>query len=131
MRRVATVAANVAVVAVLAVALGTVAGCGGGKPPASPVHQVNVFFDGLSHNDYRQVCSVLKGFPDAAACERYFTVNAAISGGGLTGHAVPHSEVVRGDTATVKGVDSGGTRYVATLARQKDGGWKLTSVSAA
>lgn len=117
--------ATVFIVAALVVML---AGCGGHTSPATPVHQVNVFFDGLSHGDYRQVCSVVKGFPSQAQCAQYFTVNAAISGGGLTGHAVAHSEKITGAKATVRGVDSNGTRYVVTLERQKNGAWKLTSV---
>ena len=105
------------------------AGCGGGTTPASPIHQVNVFFDGMGHNDFRQACSVVKGFPSAAECENYFTVSTAISGGGATGHAVAHSEKITGATATARAVDSRGTRYVVTLAKLH-GRWVLTSVSA-
>ena len=105
------------------------AGCGGTSSSATPIHQVNVFFDGMGHNDFRQACSVVKGFPSVAECENYFTVSTAISGGGATGHAVAHSEKITGATATVKAVDSRGTRYVVTLAKLH-GRWILTSVSA-
>lgn len=108
------------------------AGCGGaGSSAATPIHQTNVFFDGVSHGDYRQACSVVKGFHTQAQCVQYFTMTTAISGGSIVAHAVPHSDVVRGGTATVRGVDSQGTRYVVTLARQKSGVWKLTAVAAA
>ena len=40
---------------VLAALAIVVAGCGGRPAPASPVHTVNVFFDGLTHHDFRRV----------------------------------------------------------------------------
>ena len=118
---------GVAVLAALTAVL-FAAGCGG-TSSATPIHQVNVFFDGMGHNDFRQACSVVKGFPSVAECENYFTVSTAISGGGATGHAVAHSEKVTGATATARAVDSRGTRYVVTLAKIH-GRWVLTSVSA-
>jgi len=121
------VCVSVALAATLAAAV-VLAGCGG-TSTASPIHQVNVFFDGMGHNDFRQACSVVKGFPSVAECENYFTVSTAISGGGATGHAVPHSEKITGATATARAVDSRGTRYVVTLAKLH-GRWVLTSVSA-
>lgn len=124
-------AVNALCVLVVIGAVVTVAGCGG-KATATPIHQANVFFDGISHDDFRQACSVLelKNGATVAECSAYFTLSTAISGGGITAHAVPHSEKVRGDTATVKGVDSQGTHYVVTLARIH-GEWRLTSVQAA
>lgn len=99
-----------------------------GTPPASPIHQANVFFDGGTHYDFRQTCSVVY-IPGAtpAQCEAYFAQTTVIAGANIA-HAVPHSEKIKGTAAVVRGKSPDGTTY--TIREQlRRGVWKLTSVT--
>lgn len=107
----------------------TLAGCGNTTTTATPVHVVNTWIGNLHAANFGAACNQidLKVFGGRREnCEGYFIMIAATTGSLPTGRAVPHSEKVTGDTATVKVVLSG-QPGVAQLRRTKTG-WKLESV---
>ena len=107
------------------------AACGGsgGKSAATPVHVVNTWVQSLHISNFgtacRQMDPRLYG-GQIQQCSGYFALIQAMSGNVPDGHAIPHSERINGDTATVKMVLQGGLA-VAHLRKLKSG-WKLESV---
>lgn len=106
------------------------AACGGSsKQTASPVHVVNVWVKSLHVSNFgtacRQMDPRLYG-NQLQQCSGYFALIQAMSGYVPDGHAIPHSERITGDSATVKMVLQGGPA-VAHLRKLKSG-WKLEAV---
>lgn len=121
---------NALVVLVVAAALVSVAGCGGsGKSAASPIHVVNTWVKSLHVSNFGTACRQMDPRLYAGQiqqCSGYFALIQAMSGNVPDGHAIPHSERINGDSATVRMVLQGGPA-VAHLRKLKSG-WKLESV---